>query len=173
MFYQQGLFGELSNLSQGARAVKSGTDQEILVEKILVELGVLSVTWNVCNQNTLGHVPVVLFKQVPYIGVIGSQGKSDFLLCNNLSGNKIRIEVKAQFVGGSADEKLDRLINNCAVFKERDVIIIMEGNGFRPGTREYIVNIASKIPDKNINIFNIGQFRSYVKEIVPSGLTQR
>ena len=103
-----------------------------------------------------------IIKHIPYISIYVS-------LEELYKGKKIRIECKWQSVSGSVDEKFPYLLQNAAeVWEEDEVIIILDGGGYKPKAFEWIRTAANnkKYLDPNskkiIKVFTIEDFVNWV-----------
>ena len=108
-----------------------------------------------------------IIKHIPYISIYGSKCRTEFLIC--FDDRKIRIECKWQSVSGSVDEKFPYLLQNAAeVWEEDEVIIILDGGGYKPKAFEWIRTAANnkKYLDPNskkiIKVFTIEDFVNWV-----------
>ena len=153
---------------QGSKANKNGKRLEDLVEAELCKynIDVLSYNeWVTDITKISDDVKGVLFKNVPYINVYGSKGRSEFLLF--LDGFlDTRIECRSQLVTGSVDEKLPYLLENCKAFDEKNVIVVLEGNGYRTRAKEWFVENAHAVRFKNINVMSLKEFKDWAKGIL-------
>jgi hypothetical protein len=153
---------------QGHNANKSGKWLETQVEDAINNIGIPSI-----NFRTLGtmfgrkitkmETPGFLLKNVPYTNMYGGESRGEFVLQLNNKG-AIRIECRAQNVAGSVDEKLPYLIGNCFSFKEKDVILVIEGDGMRKTALNFVKNAAKAIAHKNVSVLTLNQFRHWIKK---------
>jgi hypothetical protein len=102
----------------------------------------------------------ILFKNVPYKRYHGLNGYGEFLLSRN-NKEDIRIECRKQNVPGSADDKLAALWFDAQAFEERDVIIVLDGKGFRPKVVEWFKDVCNSIKHKNIRVMNLNEFGAW------------
>jgi len=109
------------------------------------------------------NVPGFLLKNVPYTNMFGSKSTGEFVLQVTDKG-PIRIECRSQAVAGSVDEKMPYLIGNCYSFEEKDVILILEGDGMRDAARLFATNAARAIAYKNVQVMTLNQFKSWAKK---------
>ena len=140
-------------MKQGTKAIKNGLSLENLVEDCVVEN--LSVPSERYSQTDIRED--ILLKGVPYTNIYGnSRCKSEFVL--HFKGRKIRIECKAQHSKGSVDEKLPYLymnfINN---IEEDEAIIVIEGNGFKEGAKEWLRAVCK---GTKVRVMSFSEFRS-------------
>nr|ARR28440.1 hypothetical protein [Caulerpa okamurae] len=122
--------------------------------------------WNK-NQNKYGGVPKGLLKNVPFESIYGHKGYTEFLLKSKKYNLEIRIECKWQQSAGSVDEKLPYLYLNCVEsMLEKDIIIIIDGGGYKEGALKWIKESVrtrkyQNSNMKNIQIMNIVEFMTW------------
>lgn len=102
----------------------------------------------------------------PYETIYNHKGKTEFLLINKKLDKKIRIECKWQQTAGSVDEKFPYLyLNAVKKYKENDVIILLDGNGYKVGARNWLENAIStnweNDKNKNIQLMSLNEFIIY------------
>lgn len=153
---------------QGSKANMNGKKLENIVEEELCKNGVTSLQysdWVDGTVTTLTHGDNgILFKNVPYTNIYGANGKGEFLLF--LKGiPDIRIECRSQTVAGSVDEKLPYLLENCKLFDEKNVIVVLEGDGFKTKAKEWFIENAHAVKFKNINVMSLKEFKDWAKGI--------
>jgi len=79
---------------------------------------------------------------------------------------KIRIECKWQQSPGSVDEKLPYLyLNTIESMPENNIIILIDGNGFKSGAKKWLKDAVSKKlyttknnENKNVLVFSLTEF---------------
>jgi len=106
-----------------------------------------------------------LLKNVPYTNMFGSTSRGEFVLQLSSLG-PIRIECRNQTVRGSVDEKLPYLIGNCSCFEEKNVVLVIEGNGAREAAKRFVKNAARAIPHKNVKVLTLNQFKAWAKRTI-------
>jgi len=105
----------------------------------------------------------VLLKNAPYKSIYGRNSRTEFLLLHG--GRRIRIECKAQHSQGSVDEKLPYLYENFKnAIPETEAIIVIEGEGFKKGSKEWLRN---KARGTKIQVFSLDQFEKYLSKGLP------
>lgn len=153
---------------QGSKANKNGKRLEDSVEAELRKYGVKSLSYSAWFNGSGNMSPTtkgVLFKNVPYTNVYGANGRGEFLLF--LRGlPDTRIECRSQTVAGSVDEKLPYLLENCKSFEEKNVIVVLEGNGYKKGAKEWFIETAHAVKFKNINVMSLKEFKDWVKGVL-------
>lgn len=148
---------------QGARANKSGKKLEDDVEFYLCNnFDIVSKQYkNWLNSKEAGTAKGMLLKNVPYINIYGSNCRGEFVL--SCSGRKdTRIECRKQTVSGSVDEKLPYFFANAVAFEEQNVILIVEGDGYKFGAKEWLRDSVNAIKHKNILMFSFEEFKEWV-----------
>jgi len=140
--------------SQGSIANRAGKALEKYVEDVLKSAGVLVMPYREWRGLSFKPAPRVLLKNVPYTTIYGSRGIGEFVLMLEGQGlhNGIRIECRSQHVAGSVDEKLPYLFENALAFDQKNVIIVLDGNGFKKGAKEWLINKARSVAHKNIDV---------------------
>lgn len=99
----------MDNISQGARANKSGKELEVNVESILNALG------------------IPFLSQVKFTNCYGKpNSKMDFYLPTL----DVAIECKYQNVPGTADQKLPYVVEDLALFPAKHGLIILDGKHY-------------------------------------------
>jgi len=147
-------------MNQGTKANKSGHRLEDKVENLILNnLEVVSRKFS----KTKDHKNVLL-KHVPYTNIYGStRCRSEFLLCYN--DRRIRIECKFQESAGSVDEKLPYLyMNFTQSIPETEAIIVIEGNGFKVGAKEWL---RKKCLNTKVSVMSLDEFAKAVTEKLP------
>ena len=147
-------------MKQGTKANKSGHRLEDKVEKIILDkLNVVSRKYS----KTKDHKNVLL-KHVPYTNIYGStRCRSEFLLC--YKDRRIRIECKFQESAGSVDEKLPYLyMNFTQSIPETEAIIVIEGNGFKIGAKEWL---RKKCAGTKVSVMSLDEFAASAAEGLP------
>lgn len=85
----------------------------------------------------------LLLENVPFETIYGHKGNTEFLLKSELYDLEIRIECKWQQSAGSVDEKFPYLYLNCIdTMPEKDIIIIIDGGGYKEGALAWLKNAA-------------------------------
>lgn len=152
---------------QGQNANKSGKWLENQVEETLGAYGIPSMFFRkvgtkfgkkIMEQNTPGF----LLKNVPYTNMLGGESRGEFVLQRTNKG-PVRIECRKQDVAGSVDEKIPYLIGNCYAFEEKDVILILEGEGMRKEAKRFAINAAKSIAYKNVMVMTLNQFKAWAR----------
>lgn len=117
----------------GATANRQGRMLETTIRHVLETKGFTPVSharWRKAPEKFGGEL---LLTNVPFRTLYGRQGRTEFLLKSERLGLKIRIEAKWQQTPGSTDEKLPYLyLNAIEAMPERHVIIVIDGDGWRP-----------------------------------------
>ncbi len=155
--------------TQGGQANKTGNVLEQLVIGTLSAHGFPTVKYLDYMKNRNDYDNELLLKNVPYTTLYGGRGYTEFLLISNKYDLEIRIECKWQQTAGSVDEKLPHVyLSAVNAVPENNVIILIDGPGFRDGAISWLKNIAEErkyIPvdkqDKNILIMNMAEFLTW------------
>lgn len=157
---------------QGQKANKAGKHLEKQVENYLNDLGYVPIMFKKVGTPSgkkimQQEVPGFLLKNVPYTNMYGGSGRGEFVL---LSGHQAptRIECRYQNVSGSVDEKLPFLLGNCLAFEEKNVILVIEGDGMRKAARDFIKSAAKAVAYKDIKVFDLKQFKTWANKNLKS-----
>jgi len=148
-------------MNQGTKANQTGHRLEDKVEKLITtQLDVVSRKYSQTKDRTN-----VLLKHVPYTNIYGStRCRSEFLLC--YKSRRIRIECKYQQSAGSVDEKLPYLFMNFTQsIPETEAIIVIEGNGFKIGAKEWL---RKKCAGTKVSVMSLDEFTKHVADELPS-----
>lgn len=105
----------------------------------------------------------LVLTNVPYTSIYEHNGRTEYLIINNLQNRRIRVEVKYQQVSGSVDEKFPYLWLNCVyAFPEKEIIILLEGSGFKAGAKKWLEQQVEDEwlieDDKIVKVMNLGEF---------------
>ena len=153
---------------QGSRANKNGKRLEDLVEAELCKYNIDVLSYNEWINDIIkmsDDVKGVLIKNAPYTNVYGSRSRGEFLLF--LEGFlNTRIECRSQSVAGSVDEKLPYLLENCKAFDEKNVIVVLEGGGYRVRAKEWFIENAHAVKSKNINVMSLREFKTWARGLL-------
>ena len=147
-------------MNQGTKANQTGHRLEDKVEKLLIEnLPVVARKYSQTKDRTN-----VLLKHVPYTNIYGStRCRSEFLLC--YKSRRIRIECKYQQSAGSVDEKLPYLFMNFTKsIPETEAIIVIEGDGFKIGAKEWL---RKKCSLTKVSVMSLDEFAEHVADDLP------
>lgn len=156
---------EVKMEKQGGLANNQGRTLEQVVISTMKQKGFPVVSHRQWQTNPKSYGVELLLTNVPYETIYGHQGKTEFKLCSQKYG-EYRIECKWQQSSGSVDEKFPYLYLNCIEkMPESNIIIIIDGQGAKPGAVSWLVNAAKNklyINDvnqnKNIQVFSISEF---------------
>lgn len=102
----------------------------------------------------------------PFETIYNHKGKTEFLLINKIIDKKIRIECKWQQSAGSVDEKFPYLyLNAVKKYEENDVIILLDGGGYKDGAKQWLENAIDSnwenTSNKNISLMSLNEFMIY------------
>ena len=137
----------------GAIANRQGNILEQQVRQAFASHGFREVAFaeyeKLASGSTLPGVPVpdLLVRRVPYQSISASRGLA------------IRIECKWQQSQGSVDEKFPYLYLNCIqAMPEREIILLIDGNGYKPGALAWLKQAVASQDAKLIHVFNLVEF---------------
>lgn len=104
-------------------------------------------------------LPDLLVRRVPYTSIYGHRGVTEFLALSPSRSLAVRIECKWQQSQGSVDEKFPYLYLNCIhAMPEREIILLIDGNGYKPGALAWLKQAAGSQHEKSIRVFNLAEF---------------
>lgn len=117
---------------------------------------------------SLDEAGKMVIRQYPFDSIYQHKGKTEFLLVNNERGRRIRIECKWQQAAGSVDEKFPYMYLNCIFgFEETEIILLVDGNGFKPGALAWLKQsvqdrwLLEENDPKKIQVMSISEFTAY------------
>jgi len=153
-------------VKKGIKTNITGTQLEKAVQTVLLEKGFEIEMYRVWNKNPKAFGKELLLKNVPFKTIYGHKGYTEFLLLSEKHDLKIRIECKWQQSGGSVDEKLPYVyLNSIEAMPEKDIMILVDGDGFKTGAKTWIRDAAIKKlytnemnQDTTVTIFSLTEF---------------
>ena len=157
-------------LSQGAKANYAGKAYENMLRPLFTTYGYEISNWAPWRDR---HVPLeesgkIAIHQFPYKTMYGGDGHTEWLLVNNAKNIILRLEVKTQRSSGSVDEKFPyTYINSLIGYPEKDVILLVDGVGFRDGAVPWLKNavetrwLQDMYGEKNIKVLSYTEFVDY------------
>lgn len=155
--------------TQGGHAVKTGGVLERMVVGTLGQHGFEVVYYRDYMKAPRKYGAELLLRHVPYTGLYGGRGFTEFLLRSERYQQEVRIECKWQQAAGSVDEKLPfTLLNAIDALPENEIIILIDGDGFRAGAKEWIREAAESrrfVPDdkaeKDVRVMSATEFLTW------------
>ena len=170
----------MSDISQGARANLNGKIGETTLEPLFTAHGYTVMMWSEYNKNQtkfkagkpvqdLDALPRLVLKQVPYDSIYHHNAQTEFVIYKRDSGKPhrtIRVEVKWQQSAGSVDEKYPYVyLNSVYQYPEHEIVIIIDGNGYKEGALNWIKDKADKkwlVEDgRSIKVMNLAEFMAF------------
>ncbi len=153
-------------MKKGRKTNITGTQLERAVQVVLLEKGFEIVMYRLWRKNPEDYGKELLLKNVPFTTIYGHRGNTEFLLISEKYNLRIRIECKWQQTKGSVDEKLPYLyLNTIEAMPEKDIIILIDGDGFKAGAKTWLRNAAKeklytnkKNHDTNVVVFSLAEF---------------
>ena len=148
------------------RSTASGSTLEGTVKSVFAGKGFEVIPYSKWFGDKSNYGGELLLTNAPYTSIYNHKAKTEFLLISEKKNLKIRIECKWQQVAGSVDEKFPYLyLNIIEAIPENYMIVIIEGDGFKPGAIEWFKKaIVEKkytgeiTKDKNISVMSLKQF---------------
>ena len=153
-------------MEKGRKTNITGTQLEKAVQTVLLEKGFEIVMYRVWQKNPNNYGRELLLKNAPFTTIYGHVGNTEFVLVSEKYKLKIRIECKWQQSAGSVDEKLPYLyLNTIEAMPEKDIIILIDGDGFKAGAKTWLRNAVKeklytneKNSSTNIMVFSLTEF---------------
>lgn len=155
-------------MNQGSKANKCGNQLEKTVSNSLSAKNFTVVPYLKWKKKPLLYGNELLICNYPYISIYGTHCRTEFYLSSIKYNKKIRIECKWQQVSGSVDEKYPYLYLNCIKVPEKDIIILLDGGGYKPEAKKWLENTIKnkEFQDinnpKNIQLMDITKFYKWV-----------
>jgi len=126
-------------------AAKSGLSLETRIQNDLQAAGfeiIAAKDWNEARLYQNDN-PRFVILDAPYRSIYGHRAKIEFLII--LGDRQILVESKRQSVPGSVDEKLPYVyLNALNNLPEREFVLVIEGNGFKPGAINWVSEKANE-----------------------------
>ncbi|MEJ2373392.1 PD-(D/E)XK nuclease superfamily protein [Sulfurimonas sp.] len=156
--------------TQGNIANSSGNVLEQAVVSTFKTKGFEVVKYREWEKHPERYSNELLLENVPFETIYGHNGNTEFLLKSQEYDLEIRIECKWQQSAGSVDEKFPYLYLNCVhAMPEKDIIIIVEGGGYKEGALQWLKNAAEQglyqeSERKNIQVVSLVEFLTWVNK---------
>jgi hypothetical protein len=156
--------------TQGNIANSSGNVLEQAVVSTFKTKGFEVVKYREWEKHPERYSHELLLENVPFETIYGHNGNTEFLLKSQEYDLEIRIECKWQQSAGSVDEKFPYLYLNCVhAMPEKDIIIIVEGGGYKEGALQWLKNAAEQglyqeSEKKNIQVVSLVEFLTWVNK---------
>jgi hypothetical protein len=158
----------MNELSQGARANKSGKILEDTIIPIMENYGFKVVSFSDWEKNMDKFGKELLLKNAPFTSIYDHKGRTEFLLKSEKYNLEIRIECKWQSSPGSVDEKFPYLYLNCVeAMSEEFVIIVLDGDGYKEGAKKWLRDAIDNKKygnNKRIELFSTTDFIRWAKD---------
>ncbi len=132
---------------EAGAATRSGADLEATIENGLRTIGFEIIANSQWQESRLYANPDLsaIITNAPYRSIYGHRARIEFLIV--LRGTQILVETKRQNVAGSVDEKLPYVyLNAVANIPEREFVLVMDGDGWKPEARRWITAKAADTP---------------------------
>lgn len=159
-------------MAKGRSANISGNQLEIAVQTVFLNKGFEIEMYRKWYKKPENYGRELLLKNVPFETIYGHRGNTEFLLISDRYKLKIRIECKWQQSAGSVDEKLPYLyLNTIEAMPEKDIMILIDGDGFKAGAKTWLRNaVKDKLytnennNGKNLMIFSLAEFFTWANK---------
>jgi hypothetical protein len=150
-------------MTQGFEANHSGKFLEEIVQREFLARGFLFRTYGEDAGNLDLFSRRIVLRNVPYRSLYGCTSRSEFVVTD--VSRKVRIECRWQEVGGSVDEKFPYLLRNATErMPEREILILLGGDGARIEAVSWLKVEASHVLGKKIYVLNINEFPRWVRD---------
>jgi len=162
-------------LSQGAKANRNGKQFEEMCIPLFENHGftILSLPqYRILEKK--GELPdKYVLKNAPFQTIYNHRGKTEFVVVDKTNAQEvraIRIENKYQEAAGSVDEKFPyMLLNAIQAYPEKEVILVVDGNGYKPGARKWLQdrideNWLNFESDRSIKLMNVIEFVAWLNK---------
>lgn len=133
--------------TSGGTANAEGASLEATIEAVLVEQGFEIIPARDWRQSMVYERDAlrVAVTNAPYQTIYGGRSYIEFLLL--MDDRQILIEAKRQSRSGSVDEKLPFVyLNALANLPDSEFVLVMDGEGWRRGARDWIEARAAETP---------------------------
>jgi hypothetical protein len=150
-------------MSQGYEANHSGKFLEDIVQREFMARGFLFRSHGEDAGNLDMFSRRIALRNVPYCSIYDCTSRSEFVVTDG--SRKVRIECRWQEVSGSVDEKYPFLLRNAIErMPEREVLILLGGDGARAAAVNWLKVEASRVLAKKIYVLNINEFPRWVRD---------
>lgn len=130
-------------ISQGAVANRNGSMFEAVLLPVFQRFGfpVYSEREIQMNPALVENCNKFVMTNASYTSIYGStKSRTEYLIIH--VNRSIRVEIKFQVSNGSVDEKYPyMLLNAIYAFPEKEVILIVDGGGYKEGARQWLQNM--------------------------------
>lgn len=96
-----------------------------------------------------------------YTNCYGGISRSPFVI-NHPTHGLTRVECRSQHQSGTTDQKFPYLLECTKSMQEPTVIVVIDGNGFKPEALKYLKDKANSIQGKTVLILDILSFASWL-----------
>lgn len=153
----------------GTLANISGNVLERTVKEVFLSKGFELVNFRKWNKEKEKYGKELLLTNVPYQTIYNHPGNTEFLTLSEKYNFAIRIECKWQQSAGSVDEKLPYLYLNCIEsMPENEIIIVIDGGGFKKGAIDWLKSSARDKKyttiNKKIKVFSLSEFIAWTNK---------
>ena len=148
------------------KASITGNILEKQVQSLFLEKGFEIEMYSKWIKNKDKYGDELLLKHVPFTSIYMHNARTEFLAISKKNNFRIRIECKWQQSSGSVDEKLPYLFLNAKhCMPEKNVMIIIDGKGWKEGAIPWLKNAVKNLNEKKIMVFSLTEFISWGNKI--------
>lgn len=157
-------------IQSGVTANKNGSTLEKTVESLFAQRGFDIVQNREYIKNDTKKQPTVyspnlVLKNTPYDSMYGHVARSEYVV-KSLVYPDLKIECRWQQVSGSVDEKFPYLYLNSLRSTEDNIILLIDGDGYKYEALEWLkyvvsnkLQLGTNVPHtKNIQVMNLSEF---------------
>ena len=148
-------------MSKNNNANKTGNALENFVVNALKSDGYREVEDDVIQAYAVSERPCGYYAPQVHLGtgIYGTGIKTDFVVLPKSAKKPFIIECKWQQAGGSVDEKLPFLVANIKECYPHDAIIVIDGEGFRPGAIKWL---RKQLGGRITGVYSMQEFQSWI-----------
>lgn len=148
-------------MAKNNNANKTGGALEKFVSNALEAAGYRQVDDDMLGAYAVSERPCGYFAPQVHLGtgIYGTGIKTDFVVLPRSAKEPFIIECKWQQADGSVDEKLPFLVANIRECYPHNAIIVIDGEGFRPGAVQWL---RKQIGGRVAGVYSMQEFQSWV-----------
>jgi len=149
-------------MTSGTEANLTGSALESFVRDALLARGYKKIEWNKFDRAVALGEPI--FSQQYRMGrsIYETPFKIDFVVFHPQKWpDCLAIECKWQQVAGSVDEKFPYMVANLKERSKFDFVILLDGNGYKPGARRWLMQQQDK---KFIKLMSMSEFQTWANK---------
>ena len=129
----------MQEITAGAKANLNGKIFEDMCKPIFINHGykIFKESEIERNPSLIDGVDKYVISNAKYLSIYNHIGRTEFVIVKG--ERRVRVENKYQAASGSVDEKfVYTLLNAIEAYPEKEAIIIIDGDGYKPGARKWV-----------------------------------